>query len=493
MLGDVVLAVVRPAVQKPVRPGAGGGAGGESRREVLEKDMSVVKGQAEEEEERKNLQARRLYEDYQAALRALRMLLREITLKVLNSRRWEMFWAPAEADDDEFWEKVSAPMDLSTLLYRVDARCHNTAAAYIADCKLIVNATQQLYMNLDPQGSSIPDVESARAISKATALCDEMEELVAARVPAELSAKLERIMSHQHASAHLRRSDYVETVVYHDNPELLARKHNASVRDKNRRSSAPEPPDSEVVAEAIAASANDAADASKVVEEVAKEVAEGVAEVVAEGVAMELADDVAEEVAKGVAEEGAEKTEGAHDGMQVDSPVPGEGGAAPENGGPVPPSVEEAKVALPCIEDVQPGSAHAGSAEAAVAGGCSKLCGEGQDMEVEGAGAMDAAVGDAQHQGGRQEQGGLQEETQQQQQQRTETDPALLASAKLVVSELVAATDGWRLQRLERLRASLSKLLYDMRYNEDRHHALTKMHGEVQSSQLQSPQSLKMF
>lgn len=46
------------------------------------------------------------YEEDQAALRALRMALRDLTYRLLSNRKWEWFAEPEE--DPEWWEKVRA-------------------------------------------------------------------------------------------------------------------------------------------------------------------------------------------------------------------------------------------------------------------------------------------------------------------------------------------------------------------------------------------------
>lgn len=44
------------------------------------------------------------YEEDQATLRTLRMILRDLTLDLLRQKRWELFWEPEE--DEEWWDKV---------------------------------------------------------------------------------------------------------------------------------------------------------------------------------------------------------------------------------------------------------------------------------------------------------------------------------------------------------------------------------------------------
>ena len=42
------------------------------------------------------VQARVRYEEDRAVLRSLRQVLRDVTLKLLNARRYEIFWLPGE-------------------------------------------------------------------------------------------------------------------------------------------------------------------------------------------------------------------------------------------------------------------------------------------------------------------------------------------------------------------------------------------------------------
>ncbi|KFM27573.1 ATPase family AAA domain-containing protein 2 [Auxenochlorella protothecoides] len=63
-----------------------------------------------------------LYETDQATLRGLRMVLRDVTTRALSSRRWQAFAEPVTAEEDpDYAARVPRPMDLSTLLARVDA------------------------------------------------------------------------------------------------------------------------------------------------------------------------------------------------------------------------------------------------------------------------------------------------------------------------------------------------------------------------------------
>eukprot|EP00951_Prasinocladus_malaysianus_P032839 scaffold321741_cov26-Prasinocladus_malaysianus.AAC.3 len=58
--------------------------------------------------------------------------------RMLCDKRWEVFVEPPSPDEEpEYWEAVKDPMDLATLLYRVDRKLYETAAAFVADIGLI--------------------------------------------------------------------------------------------------------------------------------------------------------------------------------------------------------------------------------------------------------------------------------------------------------------------------------------------------------------------
>ncbi|RMZ56943.1 hypothetical protein APUTEX25_005005, partial [Auxenochlorella protothecoides] len=127
------------------------------------------------------------YETDQATLRGLRMVLRDVTTRALSSRRWQAFAEPVTAEEDpDYAARVPRPMDLSTLLARVDAGRYATPGRYLADVALLPDA-ERAYWGDSPRG--------ARAVSRACALEDELREALAAALAArsDLCAGLEAI------------------------------------------------------------------------------------------------------------------------------------------------------------------------------------------------------------------------------------------------------------------------------------------------------------
>ena len=110
-----------------------------------------------------------------------------------------MFIALADPEDDpEYYEAVRTPMDLATILSRVDARRYDSTEKYLADVRLVELSTRQYYGcgggTVGADGSAAADTAEAvasaaaldgngsRDISLASALYDEAEELLKGRL-----------------------------------------------------------------------------------------------------------------------------------------------------------------------------------------------------------------------------------------------------------------------------------------------------------------------
>ncbi|KAI8471874.1 MAG: hypothetical protein J3K34DRAFT_505681 [Monoraphidium minutum] len=136
--------------------------------------------------------ARAAWEGEQQALRLLRMALRDVTVRLLASRKWKDWLQPPDPQEHlEFYEAVTNPMDLSTILAkaralprapRVDGRKYPTPAAYLADIALIPVCARQYYGGV-----------AAREVSSACALQDEAALLVSQRVPPDVAAAAEAV------------------------------------------------------------------------------------------------------------------------------------------------------------------------------------------------------------------------------------------------------------------------------------------------------------
>ena len=102
------------------------------------------------------------------------MFLRSVTSRLLSDRKWQMFSQPAsDADAPGYSQIVTNPMDLSTLLMKVDNGDFATAAADKDSARLIVTWSKEYF-----QVEQHADLESRRVVSKAHDLVDNVDTLL---------------------------------------------------------------------------------------------------------------------------------------------------------------------------------------------------------------------------------------------------------------------------------------------------------------------------
>lgn len=79
----------------------------------LPRAPEALAAQAAAEQARAEAAARAAYEADVAAVRQLRMTLREVATKLLCDRRWRSLAAPVFPEEDpEYWERVGLTVDL---------------------------------------------------------------------------------------------------------------------------------------------------------------------------------------------------------------------------------------------------------------------------------------------------------------------------------------------------------------------------------------------
>ena len=94
------------------------------------------------------------------ALRQQRMFLRDLVTRLLYRKQWRDFASPV--DDDQlpgYSKKVKEPMDLSTLLWKVDSGAYATMDAFIKDVHLIVAAAKTYWGGLEQERREANDEE----------------------------------------------------------------------------------------------------------------------------------------------------------------------------------------------------------------------------------------------------------------------------------------------------------------------------------------------
>jgi hypothetical protein len=109
--------------------------------------------------------SKELEEQQEMALRQLRMFLRDLVTQLLRDRRWALFSTPVPDDEaEEYSTLVANPMDLSTLLWRVDDGAYSSLREFVADVAKIPAAARAFHGHEDAEGQ--------RVVSRAHALED---------------------------------------------------------------------------------------------------------------------------------------------------------------------------------------------------------------------------------------------------------------------------------------------------------------------------------
>ena len=106
-------------------------------------------------------------------LRQQRMFLRDVVTRLLYKKNWAIFAAPI--NDEElpgYSQRVSDPMDLSTLLWKVDSEKYDTVDAFLCDVQFITTSAKQYW------GEHTDDVDGRQMLSKAHALVDTIAQMV---------------------------------------------------------------------------------------------------------------------------------------------------------------------------------------------------------------------------------------------------------------------------------------------------------------------------
>jgi len=121
------------------------------------------------------------------ALRQQRMFLRDVVTRLLYKKTWNLLAAPI--NDEElpgYSQRVAEPMDLSTLLWKVDSEKYLTMDAFLKDVHLITESAHQYW------GERTDDADGRQMLSKAHALEDTIAQMASALDP-QLVARCQEI------------------------------------------------------------------------------------------------------------------------------------------------------------------------------------------------------------------------------------------------------------------------------------------------------------
>ncbi|KAM4521969.1 ATPase family AAA domain-containing protein 2B isoform 2-T2 [Odontesthes bonariensis] len=159
---------------------------------------------------------RRLAEQEENTLRELRLFLRDVTKRLATDKRFNIFSKPVDIEEvSDYLEVIRQPMDLSTVMTKIDTHRYLTAKDFLVDVDLICSNALEYNPDKDPgdkvirhRASSLKDTAHAIFAAELDPEFDRMcEEIKVARskrdllLPAQLTAAPAALPSRKHHGA----------------------------------------------------------------------------------------------------------------------------------------------------------------------------------------------------------------------------------------------------------------------------------------------------
>ncbi|KAH6921688.1 hypothetical protein HPB50_003966 [Hyalomma asiaticum] len=98
----------------------------------------------------------RLRQQEEATLRELRLFLRDILTKLMRDRRYSMFAKPVDASEvPDYLEVIQQPMDMETMMVKIDLHQYQTVAQFLQDIELICSNALEYNPDRNPMDKNI--------------------------------------------------------------------------------------------------------------------------------------------------------------------------------------------------------------------------------------------------------------------------------------------------------------------------------------------------
>ncbi|XP_052042109.1 ATPase family AAA domain-containing protein 2B isoform X1 [Apodemus sylvaticus] len=192
----------------------------------------------------------RMEDQEENTLRELRLFLRDVTKRLATDKRFNIFSKPVDIEEvSDYLEVIKEPMDLSTVITKIDKHNYLTAKDFLQDIDLICSNALEYNPDKDPGDKIIRHractlKDTAHAIIAAeldpefNKLCEEIKE---ARIKRGLSVTAEQITPH--GAGARKTENRVEEAFRHKQRNPMDTWHNSAnkcafrVRRKSRRRS----------------------------------------------------------------------------------------------------------------------------------------------------------------------------------------------------------------------------------------------------------------
>lgn len=128
-----------------------------------------------------------LYQQEEATLRELRLFLRDVLNKLGRDRKFQIFAKPVDTEDaPDYYEIIKSPMDLGTIMSKIDLHRYQTVKAFLDDINLICSNALEYNPDKTPAGRAIRH--------RACALKDTAEAVVKDELDPEFEKQCEDIV-----------------------------------------------------------------------------------------------------------------------------------------------------------------------------------------------------------------------------------------------------------------------------------------------------------
>ncbi|XP_027004939.2 ATPase family AAA domain-containing protein 2B isoform X4 [Tachysurus fulvidraco] len=188
---------------------------------------------------------KRLEEQEENTLRELRLFLRDVTRRLATDKRFHIFSKPVDIEEvSDYLEVIREPMDLSTIMTKIDTYKYTIAKDFLKDVDLICSNALEYNPDKDPgdkiirhRACSLKDAAHAMIASELDPefdrMCEEIKESRRKRefqMPQQLAATPTSVSGRRPVGGNEASGSTSQT-------DLVEKQHNSSIKRKARRRS----------------------------------------------------------------------------------------------------------------------------------------------------------------------------------------------------------------------------------------------------------------
>uniref|UniRef100_A0AAR2J466 ATPase family AAA domain-containing protein 2 n=1 Tax=Pygocentrus nattereri TaxID=42514 RepID=A0AAR2J466_PYGNA len=150
---------------------------------------------------------RRLEEQEENTLRELRLFLRDVTKRLATDKRFQIFSKPVDIEEvSDYLEVIREPMDLSTIMMKIDTHKYTTAKDFLMDVDLICSNALEYNPDKDPGDKIIRH--------RACSLKDTAHAMIASELDPEFDRMCEEIKESRRKRGEWTKMEWPHLIVF---------------------------------------------------------------------------------------------------------------------------------------------------------------------------------------------------------------------------------------------------------------------------------------